>query len=110
MSQGTFTILFVCIGFIILSTPFLLIKYWQEKRQFEKFLQMNPEQRQVEMIRIQGLINKYKTSHLLHAVLTLFCLGLWIIPWILISSHNASYRAKYEKLSNSLIDSAKKVS
>ena len=105
-SEVTIVIIMALFAFLIIS-PIVFIKRWQRNREFQKFQGMTPEQRQLEMLRMQEMVKKYQTSHLLHLVITIFCLGLWIIPWIIIANQNAAYRKKYEDLSGLLVKSAK---
>ena len=42
-------------------------------------------------------LNKYKTNHILHLLLTLLTGGLWLIVWIIIADYNATKRRKIEE-------------
>ena len=66
---------------------------------------MNIEQVQLEMQKLQADVAKYKTSHVLHFLLSVFSGGLWLIAWVLIAQHNGSYLAKHEKMMKLAIES-----
>lgn len=39
----------------------------------------------------------YKTSHVLHLILSILTAGLWVLVWILVSISNASQRAAIDR-------------
>lgn len=42
-------------------------------------------------------IQKYRTSHLLHLVLSIITAGLWVPVWLLVTISNANERQKAER-------------
>lgn len=103
MEKMIFFIIFGILALAILG-PVFLIRYYQNKRYIEKIKKMNIQQRQMELTKIQAKMSNYNTSHVLHFILTIFCLGLWIIPWFLISQSNAGNRRNLEKLMDKVTD------
>ena len=73
---------------------------------FKKVKTMNNAQRQLTMSKIGTDIDKCRTNHLLHLILSLFTFGFWIIIWILVIAHNIQTKKRLEKLSSLLIESA----
>ena len=53
---------------------------------------MNPNLH-LELAKIQ----KYRTSHLLHLVLSIITAGFWVPVWILVTISNASERHRAER-------------
>lgn len=53
----------------------------------------------IEIEKLKVELNKYKTNHLLHALLSIFMFGLWVIPWYFIwVRNNYKYVRVEEKL------------
>jgi formate hydrogenlyase subunit 3/multisubunit Na+/H+ antiporter MnhD subunit len=99
-------LLMIGIPVLILFSPIFFIRAWKRKKYFERLESMNPQQRQLEMSKLQGQLSKYDTSHVLHFLLSVICLGMWIIPWVLIAQSNASQKRKIEKLMDNLVQAA----
>jgi hypothetical protein len=51
-----------------------------------------------EMMRLE----KYKTNHILHLLLSVFSMGFWLPVWLLVSASNANERMKSQKRLDSL--------
>jgi hypothetical protein len=51
-----------------------------------------------EMMRLE----KYKTNHILHLLLSVFSMGFWLPVWALVSVSNANERMKSQKRLDSL--------
>jgi hypothetical protein len=90
----------------LILSPIFLVKALQKKRYITKLKAMKPAQLQLEMARLNSKVDGYRTSHALHALLSLFMLGFWVIPWILIAQSNASQRRQLEGLMGSIVESA----
>jgi hypothetical protein len=41
--------------------------------------------------------NNYKTSHVLHLLLSILTAGLWVPVWLIVSVHNAIERGMIER-------------
>jgi preprotein translocase subunit YajC len=82
----------------------LIIFYERKKlqKEIERIQSLDIERKKIEIMKLQVKMEKYKTSHVLHLLLTIFMLGFWIIPWLLISQSNRSKRNEVEKLINSI--------
>ena len=91
---------------LIIFSPIFFIRAWKRKRYIQRIENMNPQQRQLEMTKLQGQLSKYDTSHVLHFLLSVICLGMWVIPWFLIAQSNASQKRKIEKLMDGLVKAA----
>jgi Mg2+/citrate symporter len=76
----------------------------KQEKYIKKVSEMSVDQRKMELMKIQTKMSKYKTSHVLHLLLSLFMLGFWIIPWIMIAQSNASNRRKLEKFMDIVVD------
>lgn len=87
-----FGVLAVLVAWIYIQTQ----KEAQEK-EIERIKSLSHEQVQLEMTKIQKEIDKYKTSHVLHLLMSVITAGVWIIIWVLVSSSNSSQRSKLEK-------------
>ncbi len=50
-----------------------------------------------ELKAMQLISQKKKTMHILHLLLSLFTGGLWVLPWIIISTSNNNENHKIDK-------------
>jgi hypothetical protein len=50
----------------------------------------------IEAQRLLNRIDKYRTRHLLHVILSLLSGGIWIPFWVLVTISNANERQKCE--------------
>ncbi|MBT3980054.1 MAG: hypothetical protein HOE90_01805 [Bacteriovoracaceae bacterium] len=90
----------------VMATPIILFNRRQQKKLFEKYEKMSPEQRQLEVGRLQASMGNKKTSHFLHFFITFFTFGFWIIPWVLISHNNTVERRRIDNMLNTIVESA----
>lgn len=51
----------------------------------------------IEAHRLLEKRNDYKTSHLLHLLLSVLSAGLWLVVWLLVADYNANKRRKIDK-------------
>lgn len=100
-----FNLVPIALAVLMIVGPIVWWKQRSRAKYIEKISRLSPEQKQLEMTKLSSKMGDYKTSHVLHAVLTIFMLGIWIVPWILIAQHNASHRKKIESLMDSVIES-----
>lgn len=91
-----------------LITVFLIVaaywfyKYKKQTAEIDRIKGLDIERKKIELMKLQGRLNDYKTSHVLHLLLSCFMLGLWIIPWFLIAQSNASKRSQIQQLIDSI--------
>jgi hypothetical protein len=57
---------------------------------------------QREINRERTRLEKYRTSHFKHFVLSVLTLGIWLPVWLLVSASNANERMKSQKRLDSL--------
>ena len=53
---------------------------------------MNTEQELLELQLIE--LQRRKTNHVLHLILTILTAGLWLVVWILVADSNNTFNAK----------------
>lgn len=87
--------------FIVITLIVVVIIYLRDRSENEKFKKeveriqgLDIERKKIELMKLQSNLDKYKTNHILHLLLSLFTISIWIIPWFLISRSNASKREK----------------
>ena len=51
----------------------------------------------LKMMLIQTELDSFKTSHLLHLLLAMVTVGIWILPWVIISKVNSMKKTRYLK-------------
>lgn len=90
--MGIIVVLFLCAG------AYWFYKYKIQTAEIERIKSLDIERKKIELMKLQGKLNEYKTSHVLHLLLSIFMLGLWIIPWFLIAQSNASRRSQIQEL------------
>lgn len=99
--MGTETILIISIPFAAISL-YLWIDYKRVQNKIRKINSLDFESKKIEILKLQAKMSTYNTSHLLHFFLSIFTSGLWIIPWMLISMSNSSYRKEIQKIIDSI--------
>ena len=53
----------------------------------------------LELQKIKREYDKCKTTnHILHAIISIFTVGVWVVVWFLIASSNGKKREHYEEL------------
>lgn len=89
-------------GFVIVMFlgvgAYWFYKYKKQTAEIERIKSLDIERKKIELMKLQGRLNDYKTSHVLHLLLSVFMLGLWVIPWFLIAQSNASKRSQIQEL------------
>tara|TARA_B100001059_G_scaffold214400_1_gene231116 strand:+ start:200 stop:493 length:294 start_codon:yes stop_codon:yes gene_type:complete len=85
----------ICIS---IAVALVISKNKKQKAYFEKLAAMPPEQKQLELMKLQTKMDKYKTSHVLHFLITIFSFGFWIIIWFIVANQNAHSRRSIEKM------------
>lgn len=97
--------LFIITVSIITVLILSLVSFFQMRKK-RKYLdaveRMNDKAKQREIIKLAKNKESYRTNHLLHFLLTFFCVGFWVIPWFIIAQSNASQRDKIDSLINSI--------
>ena len=53
---------------------------------------------QLDLDKMQREYEKLKTNHVLHAIISIFSIGLWLLVWIIIGVSNSNKRSKFEKM------------
>lgn len=97
---NTIMIWLVLIGGVVFA--YKAQKYYQH-RDFLRIKNMNPQQRQLELLRLQSQMTKHQTSHVLHLLLTICTAGFWLIVWFLMAHSNSSKRKKIDRLMNDVV-------
>jgi hypothetical protein len=91
---------FVIIWLIVIGV--LLYRYYENDKvlgeKLERLKSLPIEEKKLEIMKLQTLMTKYQTSHVLHFLICIFSIGLWVIPWFLIANNNSSKRSEIEKL------------
>lgn len=92
------------IPILIFASPFLYLKHRKRKKFIERIEKMDFQQRQLEMMKLQAEVAKYKTSHVLHFLLCIPTFGFWMPVWFLVAISNGSQAKAIEKLMSSVTD------
>lgn len=53
---------------------------------------------QLDLDKMQREYEKSETNHILHAIISIFSIGFWLIVWLFIALANGSKRKKLEKM------------
>lgn len=86
--------------------PYFYFQRRKRRKELQRFKSLSSEQRQLEMMKVQAKLQKYKTSHFLHLVLVFFTCGLWLFAWIAISLSNSSQVRQIEDTMKNISESA----
>lgn len=89
---------FFGIFYITLIVIYFRYKKSKHTKKIDELRKLPVEERKFQLLKLQGKSTKYKTNHILHLLLTLFMLGLWIIPWFFIAQSNSAKRSEIDKL------------
>ncbi len=88
-----FTLVLVVAGVVVTK----IINKVLEARFNGKIEKMTAKERKEQLAQLSFQLGEHNTSHILHAILTVFCLGFWIIPWIYVSLSNKGRRVELQK-------------
>ena len=61
-----------------------------------KKLKVHKRSIQLDLDKMQREYEKSKTNHILHAIISIFSVGFWLIVWLFIALVNGSKRKKLE--------------
>lgn len=70
----------------------------KRKKEIERIKSLPLEEKKFELMKLQGKIGEFKTNHLLHFFLSLFMIGIWIIPWFFIAQSNGARRKEINEM------------
>jgi hypothetical protein len=86
---------------VILALSFLFFLGWyifnknkKQKHEVERIKSLSTEDKKIYLMKAQMNLDKYKTNHILHFIVSILCIGVWII----ISHNNTVKRREIEKL------------
>lgn len=74
----------------------------EKKAELERLKSLPLEEKKLVLAKLQLKMDQFKTNHILHLLLSIFMVGLWIIPWFFIAQSNSTKRKEIESLVNSL--------
>lgn len=87
-------------GFLVLSGIFYYNKKKSERIHNEilRIKSLDLESKKFEFMKLQKQHSDAKVNHLLHFFLSIFTVGFWVIPWILISSSASKQRNQIDEI------------
>ena len=101
--QGEVIIFYIVVVVVIFG--YFHVKNKQQKKEFARIASLNPQQKQLELMRLQSQIDQNKTSHFVHILLTFVTCFMWLFVWALVAWSNASKRKQIDELMKQVVDS-----
>lgn len=77
---------------------YILIKRKGLKVRIEGMKTLPVDEKQFQLMKLQAQKEKFKTNHILHFLLSLATIGLWVIPWFLVSFTNSLHKNNVERI------------
>lgn len=50
----------------------------------------------LEYMELAARRESYRTNHVLHLLISIISVGIWVLPWLIVSQVNAVQRAKFD--------------
>ncbi len=107
--ESSWDILIPLSPILITVAAIVALKVWLDKKKTEKLMRkyeaMSFQQRQLEFQKLIANEGRYKTSHVLHFLISFFTFGVWVFVWFLIAQSNSSMRQRIRKMQELVINS-----
>ena len=80
----------------ILTIIAVLVSSSKEKEQ-NRINGLSEDGKNREILKLSAKRNDYKTSHLLHLILSVVTGGIWLFVWVFVTLNNSMERRRWEK-------------